>query len=190
MTPLRAPPGPRRPSRRPAVPPRRGRTAWVVAVVLVALAAAALERCRMPDPAGRPTWTVRVVHDGDTVTCHDTDGRPHRIRLVGIDAPELEQAHGRVARGALARKLAERRVAVASRGFDKHGRLLATLWIDDRDINLEMVEEGHAWVFGGFAPDPELVAAESRARGARLGLWEDGRAEEPAAWRAAHPREP
>lgn len=189
MTPLRTPPESRRP--RPRARPRGGgRTAWVVAVVLVALAAAAFERCRIPDAAGRPTWTVRVVHDGDTVTCHDTDGRAHRIRLVGIDAPELEQAHGRAARGALARKVADRRVAVASRGFDKHGRLLATLWIDDRDVNREMVEEGHAWVFGGLAPDPELVAAESRARGARRGLWEDGGAQEPAAWRAAHPREP
>jgi len=176
--------------RPPARSRRHSRAWWIVAVVLAALAAAALERWRLPDARGRETWTVRVVHDGDTVTCHDTDGRPHRIRLRGIDAPELEQDHGRSARAALVRKVADRRVAVESHGFDKHGRLLATLWIDDRDVGREMVEEGHAWVFGRIAPDPALVEAEAGARAARRGLWADGAATEPSQWRADHPREP
>lgn len=159
-------------------------------MALVAIGTAALERCRLPDAAGRPTWTVRVVHDGDTVTCHDNGGRPHRIRLLGIDAPELEQAHGREARAALVRKVGDARVAVVSRGFDRYGRLLATLWIDERDVNREMVEEGHAWASGGIAPTEELVDAESRARRARLGLWADAAPVEPSRWRADHPQRP
>lgn len=179
--------------RRPSPSTRRGpfrrlRPWWFLAMVLVAVGAAALERCRLPDAAGRPTWTVRVVHDGDTVTCHDNEGRPHRIRLLGIDAPEFEQRHGRESRAALEGKVGERRVAVASHGFDRHGRLLATLWIDDRNINRELVEEGHAWVFGGIAPDPDFVDAEARARRGRLGLWADRTPEEPSRWRAEHPR--
>jgi len=86
--------------------------------------------------------------------------------------------------------VAGRRVAVVSRGYDQHGRLLGTLWIDDRDINREMVAEGHAWVFGGISPDPDLVEAESAARRERRGLWAGGHAEEPSQWRAAHPRQP
>lgn len=180
----------RRPLAAPHAFPRHVRPWWFLAMALVAVGTAALERCRMPDAAGRPTWTVRVVHDGDTVTCHDNEGHPHRIRLLGIDAPELEQAHGRESRAALERKVGDARVAVVSRGFDRHGRLLATLWIDDRDINREMVEQGHAWVSGRIAPDPELVDAEGRARRGRLGLWADGTAEEPDRWRAEHPRKP
>jgi endonuclease YncB( thermonuclease family) len=152
-----------------------------------AVATAAVERCRLPDAAGRPTWTVRSVHDGDTVTCRDTEGGSHKIRLLGIDAPEMAQAGGRESSDALSRKVAGRRVAVISRGYDHHGRLLGTLWIDDRDINREMVLDGQAWVFGGFAPDEELLAAEADARKGRRGLWSDSRPVSPAEWRSAHP---
>ena len=185
MTPARSRmPGPLR------GPSRRGRRWWLALIVVVAVATAGLARCRMPDSAGRETWTVRAVHDGDTVTCHDTDGQARRIRLLGIDAPELGQTHGREARAALARKVGERRVGVAARGHDRHGRLLATLWIEERDINREMVAEGHAWAFGGIAPDPDLVEAESSARRERRGLWAESLPEEPAHWRASHPRQP
>ena len=159
-------------------------------MAVAAVATAALERCRMPDAAGRETWTVRIVHDGDTVTCHDTAGRAHRIRLLGIDSPEMAQDHGREARGALLRKVGDRRVAVVPRGYDRHGRLLATLWIDDRDVNREMVAEGHAWAFGRIAPDPELVEAEAAARRDRRGLWSAAHPEEPSHWRATHPHQP
>ena len=182
-----------RPPRRPVRPRGLGsrwRPWWFAAVALAAVGTAAVERCRIPDAAGRPTWTVRAVHDGDTVTCGDNEGRSHKIRLLGIDAPEASQAWGRESAAALSRKVAGRRVAVVPRGYDRHGRLLGTLWIDDRDINREMVAEGHAWVFGGIAPAPELVEAESAARRARRGLWAGDHPEEPSHWRAAHPRQP
>ena len=159
-------------------------------MALVSVAVAAVDRCRIPDAAGRETWTVHVVHDGDTVTCHDTSGRAHKIRLLGIDAPEIKQPHGTLARSALERKVGHRRVAVESRGYDKHGRLLGKLWLDERDVCREMVAEGHAWVFGGIAPDPILVEAESLARRERRGLWAEAGPVEPSQWRAAHPHKP
>ena len=36
---------------------------------------------------------VKVV-DGDTITVQDVMGRKHRIRLAGIDAPEMNQPYG------------------------------------------------------------------------------------------------
>ena len=168
----------------------RWRPWWFAAMALVAIGTATFERCRVSDAVGRPTWTVRAVHDGDTVTCRDTEGGTHKIRLLGIDAPEATQAWGRESSAALSRKVGGRRVAVVSRGYDQHGRLLGTLWIDDRDINREMVAEGHAWVFGRIAPDPDLVEAESAARRERRGLWSDSHPDEPSQWRATHPRQP
>jgi endonuclease YncB( thermonuclease family) len=71
--------------------------------------------------------------------------------------------------------------------YDQHGRLLGTLWIEDRNINREMVADGLAWVFGGFSPDPDLVDAESAARRGRRGLWADQHPVSPSQWRSEHP---
>ena len=79
------------------------------------------------------------------------------------------------------------RVRVDGTAHDQHGRLLGTLWLDDRNLNRELVAEGHAWVFGGFAPDPDLVAAETSARSAHRGLWADAKPVEPSQWRSEHP---
>jgi endonuclease YncB( thermonuclease family) len=83
--------------------------------------------------------------------------------------------------------VAGRPVRVEGDAIDQHGRLLGTRWIDARNLNCELVAEGAAWVFGGFAPDEDLVAAEETARRDRLGLWADPRPTEPSEWRRLHP---
>ena len=162
--------------------------AWyVVAAAVLSAIIAAVPACPVLDSAGRPLWRVETVHDGDTVTCLDTAGKPQKIRLQGIDAPEYDQPHGREARQALAGKLSGGSVRVDGAARDQHGRLLGTLWLGDRDLNRELVSEGHAWVFGGFAPDPDLLAAEAAARQARRGLWAAPHPLAPQQWRAEHP---
>jgi endonuclease YncB( thermonuclease family) len=162
--------------------------AWyVVGAALLSAIIAAVPACPVQDAAGRPLWRVDAVHDGDTVTCLDTTGKPQKIRLRGIDAPEFDQPHGRDARQALAFKLTGGSVRVDGAARDQHGRLLGTLWLGDRDLNRELVAEGHAWVFGGFAPDPDLLAAEAEARKARRGLWASPHPLAPQQWRAEHP---
>ena len=49
-------------------------------------------------PALGDTLQGRVVKiaDGDTVTIVDNSGKKHRIRLMGIDAPEKNQSYGDV----------------------------------------------------------------------------------------------
>jgi len=37
---------------------------------------------------------VVSIHDGDTITVLDASRKQHKIRLAGIDAPELKQAFG------------------------------------------------------------------------------------------------
>ena len=167
--------------------PRRLRAWYVVGAALLSAIIAAVPACPVQDAAGRPLWRVETVHDGDTVTCLDTAGKAQKIRLRGIDAPEFDQPHGRDARQALAFKLTGGSVRVDGAARDQHGRLLGTLWLGDRDLNRELVSEGHAWVFGGFAPDPDLVAAEAEARKARRGLWASPHPLAPQQWRAEHP---
>lgn len=168
--------------------PRRLRPWYVVLAAVASALAAAVSSCPQRDAAGRPLWRVEMVHDGDTVTCVNEAGQAVKIRLQGIDAPEFDQPHGRTARNALDQKLASRRVRVAGTARDQHGRVLGTLWLDDRNLNCELVAEGHAWVFGGFAPDPDLVAAEEAARQAGRGLWGSDHPVSPSQWRQEHPR--
>jgi endonuclease YncB( thermonuclease family) len=130
---------------------------------------------------------VDFVHDGDTVSCIDEANHPQKIRLVGIDSPELNQPFGREASNALRQKLVGGRVRVDGNARDQHGRLLGTLWVDERNINRELVNDGWAWVFGGFNPDPDLLDAETAARKAHRGLWSDPHAQTPSDWRRDHP---
>ena len=176
----------------PPVPrglPRHLRPWYVVIAALVSAVAATVPMCTQHDAAGRPLWRVEMVNDCDTVTCIDETGQTVKIRLQGIDAPEFNQPHGRSARNALDQKLAARQVRVAGRARDQHGRLLGTLWLEDRNLNRELVAEGHAWVFGGFAPDPDLIHAEEAARQARRGLWAADQPISPSQWRQEHPRQ-
>jgi len=182
------------PSRRFTVPPpprgmpRRLRVWYAVAATVIsAIVAATAPMCPVTDGQGRPAWRVEAVNDGDTVTCIDGEGRQVRVRLVRIDAPELDQPRGREARAALAAKLAGGVVRVEGSSRDQHGRLLGTLHVGDRDLNREMVADGWAWAFTGFAEDDDLVAAEAAARRDHRGLWADPQPMAPGRWRELHP---
>jgi len=159
----------------------------VLIATVVSAVVAAVPMCPRHDLQGRPLWRVDYVHDGDTITCIDEANRPQKIRLVGIDSPELSQPFGREATNALRQKLGGGRVRVEGNARDQHGRLLGTLWVDERNINRELVSDGWAWVFGGYSPDPDLLDAETSARTAHRGLWSDPRSRPPSEWRRDHP---
>ncbi len=170
--------------------PRGLRRRHLVAALLASAIATGVESCRQRGSTGDGPWLVVAVQDGDTVSAKAPDGVQHRIRLIGIDAPEFDQPHGRQARDALATQVGGRQVMVESHGLDQHGRLLARLLVEGRDVNASLVRDGHAWAFGRVAPDPALVAAEAEARRGRRGLWADERPLDPADWRQSHPRQP
>ena len=54
---------------------------------------------------------------------------------------------------------------------DRYGRTVAKVYRDGRDINREMIREGHAWVYRKYLRDPSLLEDERRAREAHAGLW-------------------
>ena len=94
------------------------------------------------------------------------------------------QAYGELATTALVARIDGREVRVAVEDVDIYGRLVGTVFVNDSNINLAMVEQGHAWWYEQYARDAvELELAEQQARAARRGLWASGTAVEPWEWR-------
>ncbi|MGC4048551.1 MAG: thermonuclease family protein [Paludibaculum sp.] len=141
--------------------------------------------------ANGETWTGKVVgvQDGDTITIL-REGRQARVRLDGVDCPELGQPFGRNARERVSvlafGKVVTVRQKAASVGRDRYGRVLGQVSLPDgRNLNRLLVAEGLAWWYRRYAPrDAVLAGLEERAREAGLGLWADADPEPPWLWRA------
>ncbi len=135
------------------------------------------------------SWSGRVTHvsDGDTVWIQPTGGgHLRKIRIVGIDAPEICQAWGVQSRILLASWVLHEAVAVRSRRNDNYGRLLATREWRGEDIGARMVASGAAWSYQ-FRRDPgPYLAQELQARQAQRGLFADPIAERPRDFRLRH----
>lgn len=143
---------------------------------------------------GPPAWsadawwgTVSRVSDGDTLWVRPaTGGRPRKVRIHGIDAPELCQAHGRAARAALQQQVLRQRVRVQPLRRDDYGRLLARMSRGGEDVGALLVRAGHAWSYR-YRRNPGPYADEERAaRAARRGLFADAGAQRPYAFRRQH----
>lgn len=147
-------------------------------------------------PGGRPVvpvssgvCVVAAVTDGDTLDCNDGT----RIRLLLIDAPELEQGpYGALAKAKL-EELApigtELQVETDIQRNDRYGRMLAHLRRSDGVwLNQEMIGSGMA-VIAVYPPNvdyaTELRELANQARRERRGMWAtQAFACEPADFRA------
>jgi endonuclease YncB( thermonuclease family) len=79
---------------------------------------------------------VVAVADGDTVTVLDTERHQHRVRLMGIDAPEKRQAFGRRSRENLASLVLQQDVEVQFDKHDRYGRIVGKVLISGSDAGL------------------------------------------------------
>ncbi|MBM6552051.1 thermonuclease family protein [Marinomonas ostreistagni] len=130
---------------------------------------------------------VKRVVDGDTV--HLTDGR--KVRLVGINTPELDHQHGQHEAFAVAAR--ERLVQMlkpdgnqlywqpAQETEDHYGRKLYYLFTKDRaSISSQLLSDGLGYRIA-VPPNVKyqdcLAESEQKARQAQLGIWQ-----QPIAW--------
>jgi endonuclease YncB( thermonuclease family) len=110
------------------------------------------------------------VTDGDTITVL-VERHPIKVRLAEIDTPERGQPWANRAKQALSEKVFGQVVELQVVDTDRYGRTVAKVYRDGRDINREMVREGHAWVYRKYLRDPSLLEDEQNAREARAGVW-------------------
>lgn len=117
---------------------------------------------------GRAIW----IHDGDTVTINAKNGTWFKVRLWGIDAPELDQPGGKEAMLELIQLVGRKTVTVSVKDRDRYGRIVGVITYWNRDINREMIQRGHAWYYEQYAPDQKNYAdAEQEAKEKKAGLW-------------------
>ena len=135
-------------------------------------------------PPATTSGKVVSVHDGDTVTVRTDDGQTLKVRLQGIDAPELKQPFGSRSRDELSALVKGKPVTLVERGRDKYGRTLGNVLVDGVDANARQVATGMAWHYARFDKSPALARAQEAARAARTGLWGDAAPVAPWEWRA------
>ena len=119
------------------------------------------------------TGKARVV-DGDTIWIGET-----KIRLHGIDAPEMkqtcrtskgkEQLCGQLAKQALQRLVQGQDVTCKGDERDRYKRLIAVCYVGQFNINEQMVTDGWALAYRKYSMD--YVRAETVAKSRREGMW-------------------
>jgi endonuclease YncB( thermonuclease family) len=128
------------------------------------------------------------VHDGDTLTIKSGATRT-KVRLAGIDAPELNQFFGVESRNSLRSLALNKEVQIETLKYDKYKRLIGRVLIDGKDLNLEQLKSGAAWVYLAYSAALKgqdlniYINAESNAQLDGLGLWNNHAPTAPWVWR-------
>lgn len=97
--------------------------------------------------------TVVAVSDGDTITVLTPAKKQHKIRLLGIDAPEKEQPFGRKSKFSLSDMVYLKEVTVQTDKQDRYKRDLGKVMLCEKDINLEQIKAGMAWHYKQYQRD-------------------------------------
>lgn len=117
------------------------------------------------------TGTVIGIHDGDTLRLRSGTATI-KVRLFGIDAPELGQPFSRASREHLSALTFGKTVQLIPHGKDAFRRQLAEVVLDDgTNVNHAMVRAGLAYYFRRYARSTTLESAENAARRERRGVW-------------------
>ncbi|MFA6582836.1 MAG: thermonuclease family protein [Elusimicrobiaceae bacterium] len=127
--------------------------------------------------------TCVKVSDGDTIRVLHDDIE-EKIRLYGIDAPELTQKDGEAAKDFMRKMVYEKNVTVHVQEKDRYGRLVSEVTVNGKNLSLEIVKVGWAWFEKKYSTDSFLEEAEKEAREKRLGIWRANYVQPPWDYRA------
>jgi len=120
----------------------------------------------------REHYFVSKVIDGDTIELSNGE----KVRLLGINAPEISGPFGEKAKDFLSKIVEGKKVYLERdwRPRDDYGRLLAFVFVGDKNINLELVRSGLAHTFELNKISKyvkELREAEYLAMKNQMGIW-------------------
>jgi endonuclease YncB( thermonuclease family) len=132
------------------------------------------------------TGKVISVADGDTITVL-VNNSPTRIRLYGIDCPEIAhkagdetQPFGTKAKEFTKELCAGKEVTVIEKDKDRYGRIVAIVMLPDgKNLNEELLRNGLAWHYKKYDDNEAWKKLELQAREAKKGLWSQDNPQAP-----------
>jgi len=156
-----------------------GKPLWVLLAILFILGAAASQAA----PLRTVTATITRITDGDTVQAVTPEGTKLKVRLYGIDAPETAKGKipgepfGNASRKHLAALVNQQTVTLEIRDIDRYRRMVAILWLAERNVNMEMISAGMAEAYREYLKPPyrnPFIHAEQTAKSQGKGIWSRG----------------
>ena len=127
-------------------------------------------------PPAPVTTKVTTVIDGDTVETTDTAGTVLTIRIIGIDAPEMDSCEGLAAAKAMTAIALNHTVTLPLGGdgedLDKYGRSLRYVDLSNTgtDAGMALIQQGHAVArydsrdgYGKHTREGSYIAADALA---------------------------
>ena len=134
--------------------------------------------------SGKTIFGKAIVIDGDTIHINK-----NKIRLHGIDAPETNQtcdkngliwSCGMESTNFLKEIIGKNKIECIAKGEDRYSRLIGICYIDDLNLNSEMVANGWAIAYRYYSLD--YIMEEEEAKRKKIGIW-SGNFEEPYLFR-------
>ena len=118
--------------------------------------------------------TVVTIVDGDTIYLHNGT----HVRYLGINCPEKGQPYYDEAKAYNEKMVMGKQIKLEydEYKFDKYDRVLAYVFIDGKNMSLEMIQKGYAKFanYDGRKPliyQTEFLKAEQEAKDEKLGIW-------------------
>ena len=131
-------------------------------------------------------YVILRVSDGDTIRVR-VGKEEIKVRLYGIDAPEMKQAGGRQGQIFLEDLILTESVRIETLDKDKYGREVSLVILPDGTLAQDhLMAAGKAWVYTKYcriAKCKEWKQMEKTAKASRLGIWRDDNAVPPWEWR-------
>lgn len=110
---------------------------------------------------------VTKIHDGDTFWIGE-----RKIRIAGMDAPELKQPWGKEAAEALSGKILGKPVQLVCQKGKSYDRDVCAVSLNGEDIARWMVGTGNGFDYPKYSKK-KYLPDEKLARAERLGLWKE-----------------
>ena len=117
------------------------------------------------------SYKVIKVNDGDTITIM-MNGEKQKIRLYGIDTPEINQSFGTEAKQFLSDQILNKEVEIEVKDTDRYKRLVAVVYLNNKSMNELLLKEGLAWWYEAYAKkECKYKELQEEAQRRKRGMW-------------------